>query len=75
MPWVLIAILVVYGIFSLVFAFVRPPERVQSWFPVPAIFVFLPDRLIVPVGRSFVALCSLGVAGFIVKTFLAAGPP
>jgi hypothetical protein len=75
MPWVLIAILAVYGLLSLLFAFVKPPERVQSWFPVPSIFVFLPERWIVPVGRVFVALCSLGMAGFIVKTFREAGPP
>lgn len=74
MPWVLVAILAVYGLLCLVFAAVPPPAAVRSWFPIPSIFVFLPDRLLVPIGRVFVGLCSLGVAVFVAKLFLAAPP-
>jgi hypothetical protein len=48
---------------------------VRSLFPIPSIFVALPDRLIVPIGRVFVGLCSLGVAAFIAKQFLDAPVP
>jgi hypothetical protein len=74
MPWVLVAILAIYGLLCFVFAAVEPPAAARSWFPIPSIFVFLPDRLLVPVGRVFVGLCSLGMAAFIAKTFFAAGP-
>jgi hypothetical protein len=75
MPWALVAILSVYGLLCLVFAVVEPPASVRSLFPIPSIFVFLPDRFIVPIGRVFVGLCALGLAGFIAKQFLAAPPP
>ena len=74
MQWVFVAILAVYGLFCLVFAAVQPPAAIRSWFPIPSIFVFLPDRLLVPVGRVFVGLCTLGVAAFITRQFLAASP-
>jgi hypothetical protein len=74
MPWVFIAIVATYGLLCLVFAVVRPPPSVNSFFPIPSIFVFLPDRLIVPIGRAFVGLCALGVAAFIAQQFLAAPP-
>ena len=74
MPWVFVAILAVYGLLCLVFAAVEPPASVRSLFPIPSIFVFLPDRTIVPVGRVFVGLSSLGVAAFTAKLFLAAPP-
>jgi hypothetical protein len=73
MPWVFVAILAVYGLLCLVFAAVEPPRSVRSLFPI--IFVALPDRLIVPIGRVFVGLCSLGVAAFIAKQFLDAPAP
>jgi hypothetical protein len=74
MPWVLVGILAVYGLLCLVFAVVAPPSSVRSLFPIPSIFVFLPDRYLVPVGRVFVGLTSLGLAGFMAKVFLAAPP-
>ena len=74
MPWVFVAILAVYGLLCLVFAVVAPPASVRSLFPIPSIFVFLPDRYIVPVGRAFVGLSILGVAAFMAKLFLAATP-
>lgn len=74
MPWVLVAILTVYGLLSLVFAVVAPPALARSWFPIPSIFASLPDRYIVPVGRVFVGLSVLGVAAFMAKIFLAAPP-
>ena len=74
MAWALVAILSIYGVLCLVFAFVEPPASVRSLFPIPSIFVFLPDRVIVPVGRVFVGVCVLGLAAFIAKQFLAAPP-
>ena len=74
MPWVLVGILAVYGLFCLVFAVVAPPASVRSLFPIPSIFVSLPDRYIVPVGRVFVGLTLLGVAAFMAKIFLDATP-
>ena len=75
MPWAFVAILALYGLLCLVFAAVEPPASVRSFFPIPSIFVFLPDRLIIPLGRAFVGLCSLGVAAFIAKSFLAVTAP
>lgn len=74
MPWVFVAILAIYGLLCLVFAFVEPPASARSFFPIPSIFVFLPDRLIVPIGRTFVGLCCLGVGAFIANQFLAPPP-
>jgi hypothetical protein len=51
--------LVVYGTFCFVFAFVEPPDAFRSLFRSPRIFVFLPDRLVIPVGRVFVGVRSL----------------
>ncbi len=70
MPWLLLAILLVYGIAYIAFAFRQPPEPLQHWFKVPAVFVFLPDRLIMPVGRVCLGAASIGVAVFIATRFL-----
>jgi hypothetical protein len=65
MPWLLLIILVAHGVASIVFAFKEPPEFLRSWFKVPAVFVFLPDRLVMPVGRVFAGLLTIGAAIFI----------
>ena len=65
MPWLFLALMTVYGILCVLFAFVNPPEAIRSMFKVPAIFVFLPDRWITPVGRVFVGLCSFALVVFI----------
>jgi hypothetical protein len=70
MPWVLLVILLVYGVAYIAFAFRQPPEFLSHWFKVPAIFVFLPDRLVMPVGRVCLGVGSLGVAVFIATRFL-----
>jgi hypothetical protein len=71
MPWAIYAFLAIYGILSIVFAFVEPPAFFRSFFRVPSIFVFLPDRWIMPAGRVFVGLVTLGTVGYlIVKTQL-----
>jgi hypothetical protein len=71
MPWVLFGFIIVYGILCIVFAFLEPPSALRSLFKVPSIFVFLPDRLVMPVGRVFVGLCALFVAGFLFMKFSA----
>jgi hypothetical protein len=67
-------IMTVYGIASLIFAFVEPPSRLGSLFRVPALFVFLPDRWIVPVGRVFIGLGSLGLVAFVAVKVLSVTP-
>ena len=67
MIWTIVVILAVFGVLNLVFAFVPPPMAVKGLFRVPVIFVFLPDRLILPVGRVFNGLiCIVGAAAFAV---------
>lgn len=55
-----------YSVLSIVFAFVNPPSFLNSLFKVPGIFVFLPDRLVIPVGRVFVGLAGMGLIVFLV---------
>lgn len=55
-----------YSVLSIVFAFVKPPSFLNSLFKVPAIFVFLPDNLVVPVGRVFVGLLGIALIVFLV---------
>ncbi|MBN2192890.1 MAG: hypothetical protein JW751_08740 [Polyangiaceae bacterium] len=68
--WVVVAGFVLYGLSCLVFALVDPPRILSYLYRVPAVFVFLPDRLAMPVGRAFVGICSLGVAAFMVVRVL-----
>ncbi len=63
MPWVFFGILAVYGLLSIVFAFIEPPEAISRMFKVPSIFVFLPDRYVMPVGRVFVGICCFVAVG------------
>ncbi|HEY4117134.1 MAG TPA: hypothetical protein VGM56_04740 [Byssovorax sp.] len=65
MPWVLLGVLAIYGVLSIVFAFVDPPAGLGSFFPVPAIFVFLPNRFIRPAGRVFAGLLTIGFGVFL----------
>jgi len=73
MPWVMIGLMGVYGVLCFIFAFLEPPGVLRSMFKVPAIFVFLPDRLVMPAGRIFVGLCALFVAGLMLVRFSALG--
>ena len=57
MPIVFFIALAAYGAAMILFAFKEPPEFLRSFFKVPAIFVFLPDRWVIPAGRIFVGLC------------------
>jgi len=66
MIWALVGILAVWSVLNLLFAFVPPPMAVKGLFRVPVIFVFLPDRLILPVGRVF-----NGLIGFVGTFFFA----
>lgn len=56
----------VYSLLSIVFAFVNPPSFLNSIFKVPGIFVFLPDNLVMPVGRVFMGLIGIGLIVFLV---------
>lgn len=64
MPFLIIMGL--YSVLSIVFAFVNPPSFLNSLFKVPGIFVFLPDNLVMPVGRVFVGLAGIGLIVFLV---------
>lgn len=65
MPWVFFGMMILYGLLSILFAFVRPPAGLDHFFKVPAIFAFLPDHLVMPVGRIFVGLLCIGVMVFL----------
>ena len=65
--WVFIGIMGAWSVASIVFAFVEPPQSVRSLFKVPAIFVFLPDRWVMPVGRVFAGLCGLGLCAYLLR--------
>lgn len=71
--WPFVAIMTVYGILCCVFAFVEPPSALRSLFKVPAIFVFLPDRLVMPVGRLFVGVCCFVLVGVLVVKVIGIG--
>jgi hypothetical protein len=58
--------MLVYGLACSLFAFVEPPGALRSLFKVPSIFVFLPDRWVMPVGRLFVGVCCFFVAGMMI---------
>jgi len=55
-----------YSVLSMVFAFVQPPAFLNGLFKVPGIFVFLPDNLVIPVGRVFMGLLGIGLIVFLV---------
>ena len=61
MPYAFLGVMLIYGVAMLVFAFLKPPSFLESFFRVPAIFVFLPKKWVIPAGRVFVALCCFGV--------------
>ncbi len=65
--WIFIALMGGWSVLSVVFAFVTPPKRIGSLFKVPAIFVFLPDRLVMPVGRIFIGICGLALCGYLIR--------
>ncbi|MBC7173556.1 MAG: hypothetical protein H5U40_14040 [Polyangiaceae bacterium] len=65
MPVAFYALMFIYGLLCFIFAFVEPPDAVRGLFKVPAIFVFLPDRWVMPAGRIFVGLCSWFVTFFL----------
>ncbi len=55
-----------FSVLSILFAFVRPPQFLNSLFKVPSIFAFLPERLVIPVGRVFVGLAGIALIVFLV---------
>ena len=63
--WILVIIAVVMGLTYIVFAFVEPPEYLRGFFRVPAIFLILPEKYVMPVGRIFAGLLMLGFAVFL----------
>lgn len=70
--FVLASFFIIYGVFCVIFAFKEPPSFLSSAFKIPAIMAFLPDRLVVPVGRIVVALCAFIAAGVMIVRALAA---
>ncbi len=66
MHWVFCSLMAIYAVFCFVFAFVEPPNAIRSFFRVPGIFVFLPDRWVMPAGRIFVGICSLVVVAILI---------
>lgn len=69
MPIPFMVIMGVIGALYVAFAFVRPPDAIAHFFRVPGIFVFLPDRWILPVGRFVVgALILVGGVVLFLRT-------
>jgi hypothetical protein len=64
MPLAFFGIMSVYGLLSCIFAFVEPPRGIAGFFKVPAIFVFLPERYVVPAGRLFMGILCFALVGF-----------
>ncbi|MFO0747551.1 MAG: hypothetical protein U1F43_18070 [Myxococcota bacterium] len=62
-------VLVSLGALYALFAFVSPPAWLEHFFRVPGIFVFLPERWVVPVGRCAAALLLIGVGIFLYARF------
>jgi hypothetical protein len=72
MLWLVVAFLAVYGLTFLLFAFVEPPGILSHLYKVPAIFVFLPDRWVVPAGRVFLGIvCLVGAVIFAARVAMA----
>lgn len=67
---ILPAIMVLIGVFYVLFAAVRPPEWISHWFKIPAIFVFLPERLVRPIGSSLTGFLLIAI-GMYLATLLA----
>jgi hypothetical protein len=61
----LFAMFLVMGGLYLLFAFVPPPRAIAHFFRVPAIFVFLPERWVMPVGRFCAGVLMIGVGTFL----------
>ena len=62
---IFLVVMGLWSILSIVFAFVAPPQRLEQFFRIPAIFIFLPDRYVVPAGRVFTGLVGLGATAWI----------
>ncbi len=72
MLWGIVVLLVVWGLAYLVFAFVDPPGVLATYFKIPAILVFLPDRWAVTVGRLLLGVLILIGAGVFASRLLVA---
>jgi hypothetical protein len=52
-------IMVLYGLFSLVFAFRQPSYAVAHFFRIPVIFLIFPESIRLPLGRAVMGLASI----------------
>ncbi len=69
MAIVLYVVLLGYALLNFMYAFKEPPAALKSFLKIPSIFVFLPNHLVVPVGRIFTGCMTLFLLIFIyVKT-------
>lgn len=55
-----------YSVLSIALAFVQLSSFLNSIFKVPGMFIFLPDNLVIQVGRVFVGLAGIGLIAFLV---------
>lgn len=55
----------VYALLNFVYAFKEPPTALRSILKVPGIFIFLPDHLVIPVGRIFMGCVTLFLLVFL----------
>lgn len=63
---ILLCTMGLWSVGSIIFAFKEPPESLRHFFKVPAIFIFLPDRFVMPAGRLFMGLSGCVLTGWLV---------
>jgi hypothetical protein len=64
--WIFIFVMGAWSLLNLLFVFKEPPASVRHFFRVPGIFVFLPEKWVMPAGRLFAGLAGLGLTIFLV---------
>ena len=64
-------VLILPGIFYIRYAFRRPPEAIDHFFRIPAIFIFLPEHNRVKLGRIAVGafLLLVGIASLLEELY------
>ena len=64
MPLPISIILYVVGGLYILFAFKNPPKAIEHFFKIPAIFVFLPEKMQVPAGRIAAGILIIGFTAY-----------
>jgi len=68
--WIFIAVMGTWSFLNFLFVFKEPPASVRHFFRVPALFVFLPEKWVMPAGRLFAGLAGTGLTIFLAYRLL-----